>query len=144
MAFLIDIQAKIQEGKGAGYTCWAKVFNLKQMAHTMLFMQEHGIKSYEELHEKVSILSQKQDVLLASVKDDEDRLSEIAVMKTHIINYAKARDIFAEYKASGYNWEFFEKHRDLLMPRRVAKEAFDEFKKIYGKDVPIQMVVVLK
>lgn len=61
-------------------------------------------------------------------------------MKTHIINYAKARDVFAEYKDSGYNREFFEKHRDLLMSRRVAKEAFDEFIKIYGIDVPIPKV----
>lgn len=67
-------------------------------------------------------------------------MSEITVMKTHIINYAKARDVFAEYKDSGYNREFFEKHRDLLMSRRVAKEAFDEFIKIYGIDVPIPKV----
>ena len=32
---LVDIQAKLQAGKGAGYARWAKVFNLKQMAQTM-------------------------------------------------------------------------------------------------------------
>ena len=32
---LVDIQAKLQTGKGAGYARWAKVFNLKQMAQTM-------------------------------------------------------------------------------------------------------------
>ncbi len=140
MAFLIDIQAKIQAGKGAGYTRWAKVFNLKQMAQAMLFMQEHGISSYEELHEKASNLTKTQDELLESVKADEDRLSEIAVLKTHIVNYAKAKDVFAEYKASGYNQEFFEAHRDLLLPRRAAKEAFDEYKKIHGKDSTIPRV----
>ena len=31
---LVDIQAKLQAGKGAGYARWAKVFNLKQMAQT--------------------------------------------------------------------------------------------------------------
>lgn len=54
MSFLIDIQAKIQAGKGGGYTRWAKMFNLKQMAQAMLFMQEHGISSYEELYEKAA------------------------------------------------------------------------------------------
>lgn len=28
---LVDIQAKLQAGKGAGYARWAKVFNLKQI-----------------------------------------------------------------------------------------------------------------
>ena len=32
---LIDIQAKLDAGKGAGYERWAKVYNLKQMAQTM-------------------------------------------------------------------------------------------------------------
>lgn len=31
---LVDIQAKLQAGKGAGYARWASVFNLKQMAQT--------------------------------------------------------------------------------------------------------------
>ncbi len=140
MAFLIDIQAKIQEGKGAGYKSWAKVFNLKQMAHAMLFMQEHGICSYEELHEKASTMSKRQDALLESVKTDEACLSEIAVMKTHVINYAKAKDVFTEYKASGYNQDFFEKHSDLLLPRKAAREAFDEYKKVHGKDSQLPKV----
>lgn len=42
----------MQAGKGAGYARWAKVFNLKQMAKAMMFMEEHGIKSYAELKEK--------------------------------------------------------------------------------------------
>ena len=32
LSFLIDVRAKMQAGKGAGYARWAKVFNLKQMA----------------------------------------------------------------------------------------------------------------
>ena len=36
---LVDIQAKLQAGKGAGYARWAKVFNLKQMAQTV----KHGL-----------------------------------------------------------------------------------------------------
>ena len=39
---LIDIQAKLAEGKGAGYEHWAKKFNLKAMAQTLLLLQEKG------------------------------------------------------------------------------------------------------
>ena len=37
---LVDIQAKLQAGKGAGYARWAKVFNLKQMAQTVNYLSE--------------------------------------------------------------------------------------------------------
>ena len=110
------------------------------MAQAMLFMYEYGMESYTELHEKASNLSKHQDELLALIKADEDRIAEIAVMKKHIINYAKAKEVFAKYKASGYNQDFFDKHSDLLLPRRAAKEAFDEYKKIHGKDAQLPKV----
>ena len=49
---LVDIQAKLQAGKGAGYTRWAKVFNLKQMAQTMNYLSENNLLEYALLEEK--------------------------------------------------------------------------------------------
>ena len=95
LSFLIDVRAKMQAGKGAGYARWAKVFNLKQMAKAMMFMEEHGIKSYAELKEKADGISEKCDALLESVKVDEARMSEVSVLRKHLINYAKTKDVFA-------------------------------------------------
>lgn len=134
LSFLIDVRAKMQEGKGAGYARWAKVFNLKQMAKAMMFMEEHGIKSYAELKEKADGISEKCDALLESVKADEARMSEVSVLRKHLINYAKTKDVFAAYKASGYNREFYEAHRDMLALRSAAKKAFDAYKKENGSD----------
>ena len=86
LQFLIDIQAKIQEGKGGGYTRWASVFNLKQMAQAMMFLKEHEIESYEDLAQKTAAYTERRDSLLESVKADETRLQEIAVLKMHIVN----------------------------------------------------------
>ena len=134
LSFLIDVRAKMQAGKGAGYARWAKVFNLKQMAKAMMFMEEHGIKSYAELKEKADGISEKCDALLESVKADEARMSEVSVLRKHLINYAKTKDVFAAYKASGYNREFYETHRDSLALRSAAKKAFDAYKKENGSD----------
>jgi hypothetical protein len=49
ISLLVDIQAKLQAGKGVGYERWAKVFNLKQMAKTIAFLEENKIENYEEL-----------------------------------------------------------------------------------------------
>ena len=45
---LVDIQAKLQAGKGAGYARWAKVFNLKQMAQTMNYLSENNLLERSE------------------------------------------------------------------------------------------------
>lgn len=52
ISLIIDIQTKLSEGKGIGYERWAKVFNLKQMANTLNFLQENDIHDYEALVEK--------------------------------------------------------------------------------------------
>jgi hypothetical protein len=49
---LIDIQQKIQEGKGEAYEHWARIYNLKQAAKTLIYLKECGIDSYDELLRK--------------------------------------------------------------------------------------------
>lgn len=77
------------------------------------------------------------DGMLASIKADEARLVEIKVMMTHLQNYNKAKNVFAEYRASGYSRKYYEKHRDVLALRQAAKQAFDEYVKEHGKDTPL-------
>jgi hypothetical protein len=57
-------------------------------------------------------------------------MAEIKSLRQHIFNYSKSQDVFVQYKASGYSKEFFETHRDVLLLRNAAKEAF---KKVDGK-----------
>lgn len=134
LSFLIDIRAKMQEGKGTGYAGWAKAFNLKQMAKALMFMEEHGIKSYEELTEKADGILEQREQLLTSIKSDEVRLQEIQIMIKHLLNYRKSQDVFQAYKASGYSRKFYEEHRDVLTLRSAVKKAFDAYKQRYGQD----------
>ena len=84
---LVDIQAKLQAGKGAGYARWAKVFNLKQMAQTVNFLTEHRLLDYAELAEKAAAATAHHNELSAQIKAAEKRMAEIAVLRTHIVNY---------------------------------------------------------
>src|SRR5699024_2018962 len=65
---LVDIQAKLQAGKGAGYARWAKVFNLKQMAQTVNFLTEHHLLDYTELEEKAVAATAHHNELSAQIK----------------------------------------------------------------------------
>lgn len=121
---LIDIQKKLQEGKGGGYQRWAKVFNVKQTAKTILFLQERDIYDYESLKQITDSAADRMTELGASIKEKEKRLGEIRALKTHIINYAKTRDVYMEYRKSGYSKKFFEAHREELALHKAAKEAF--------------------
>ena len=123
---LVDIQAKLQAGKGAGYARWAKVFNLKQMAQTVNFLTEHQLLDYAELAEKAAAATAHHNELSAQIKAAEKRMAEIAVLRTHIVNYAKTRETYVAYRKAGYSRKFREEHEQEILLHQAAKNAFDE------------------
>ena len=123
---LVDIQAKLQAGKGAGYARWAKVFNLKQMAQTMNFLTEHNLLEYAELAEKASAATAHHNELSAQIKAAEKRMAEIAVLRTHIVNYAKTREVYVAYRKAGYSRKFRDEHESEILLHQAAKNAFDD------------------
>ena len=123
---LVDIQKKLQEGKGAGYERWAKTFNLKQMAQTMNYLTEHGLLEYAALEEKTSSVTGRNRELSDQIKAAEKRMAEIAVLRTHIINYSKTRDVYTAYKRSGYSKKFLAEHEAEIAIHKAAKKAFDK------------------
>lgn len=126
ISLLVDIQAKLRQGKGAGYESWAKVFNLKQMASTMNFLSEHGISSREALAAMTDTAVKRHAELSDKIKAAEKRMAEIAVLKTHIINYSKTRDVYVAYRKSGYSKKYFAAHEQEIQLHKAAKKAFDE------------------
>ena len=123
---LVDIQGKMAEGKSVGYKKWATKFNLKEMSKTLLFLQEQKIGSAEELRERAAAATERYHAMGDSIKAAEARLTQIAVLKTHIINYAKPRPAYDAYRKSGYSKKFLEVHREEITLHKAAKAAFDE------------------
>ena len=122
---LVDIDARLQV-KGIGYQRWATVYNLKQMAQTMIFLREHGIEDIDQLREKTKQSTERFDQLDEKIKMAEKRLVEIASLKKHIINYAKTKDVYVDYRKSGYSRKFYESHREAITLHKAAKDAFNE------------------
>ena len=123
---LVDIQAKLAEGKGGGYERWAKKYNLKEMSKTLIFLQEQKIGSADELKERADAALSRYHKLGDSIKAAEKRMAEIAVLKAHIINYAKTRPVYDAYRKAGYSKKFLEEHRTEITLHKAAKAAFDE------------------
>ncbi|MDD3231416.1 MAG: relaxase/mobilization nuclease, partial [Oscillospiraceae bacterium] len=104
---------------------WSKVSNIKQMAQTVLFIEDHDL-DFDALSAKADAASTRFNDLSAQVKAAEKRMAEIAVLKTHIINYSKTRDVYAGYKAAGYAKKYLAEHESDIIIHKAAKKAFDE------------------
>lgn len=141
-SLLIDIQSKIQQGKGAGYERWAKVFNLKQAAQTLIYLQEHGVDSYDELREKTAAATGRFNDLSSLIKSLEAEMKTNAELQKHIIGYTKTRQTYVEYRKAGYSKKFREVHEADILLHQTAKKVFDEFG--YGKNKKLPTVKTLR
>ena len=128
-SLLVDIEAKIREGKGIGYEKWAKTFNLQQSAKALLYLQESGIDSWEKLYEKEAEANDRFHELQEAIRTREARLKELGSLKKSIVEYSKTRAVYEAYRKAGYSEKFFEAHRAEITIHRAAKKSFDEYKK---------------
>lgn len=126
LSLLIDIQEKIREGKGGGYTHWAKVFNVKQMAQTILYLQENEFESFEQLDVATNEIIKRFHEVSEELKHLEKKLGYSKELKKQIINYSKTRDIYVEYRKAGYSKKFLKEHREEIQMHKAAKESFDK------------------
>ena len=125
---LIDIEAKLAEGKGPGYEKWAKKHNLKQMAQTVAYLQDHDLMDYETLADKAASASDRYRKISEEIKSAEQRMAEIAVMEKQIINYAQTREVYVAYRKAGYSKKFLSEHERDIAIHKAAKQFFEEQK----------------
>jgi len=138
----ISVQSKIQEGKGPGYEHWARIFNLREAAKTLLFLQDNGIDSYDDLVEKTNSVSAGFSERLDKIKDIDNRLKEISELQKQIGTFGKTRDTYSKYQASGWDKDFYESQRADITLHRAAKKYFNDLG--YGKNKKLPKMPELK
>ena len=121
---LIDIQAKLAAGKGAGYERWAKVFNLKQLSKSLALLSEHGVSTEADLTQRIIELQSQYSETLEVVKDLDNRISENRELSRHVSAYIQNRKFAQQAKTAKNPETFQEQHRAELTAYRAAAAYF--------------------
>ena len=121
---LIDIQAKLAAGKGTGYERWAKKYNLKAMAQTLILLQEKDLLNEDALNQRIAELETKYHDALAVVKDLEGRMKFSKELRYHIAAYTSTKSVAQQLKTAKRSALFEEQHRAELTAYRVAGAYF--------------------
>ena len=124
LAKLIDIQAKLTEGKGIGYERWAKKFNLKAMSQTLILLQEKDLLNEDDLNQRIAELETKYHDSLAVVKDLEGRMKFNKELRYHVAAYTSTKGIVQQFNTAKRPAVFEEQHRAELTAYRAAAAYF--------------------
>ena len=121
---LVNIQAKLKQGKGIGYERWAKKHNLKAMSQTLILLQEKGLLNEDALDQRIAELETKYHDTLAVVKDIEGRMKTNKELRYQVAAYASTKIITQQLKAAKRPAAFEEQHRAELTAYRAAAAYF--------------------
>ena len=121
---IIDIQERMKNGKGPAYERWTKIYNLKQMAAALQYLQENNLLEYGQLEKKANELTDRFHALSDRIKTVETAMSRNAELKAAMVDYAKTRPVFEGYKAARYSKKYLAEHEADIQIHRAAKETF--------------------
>ena len=121
---LVNIQAKLKQGKGIGYERWAKKHNLKAMSQTLILLQEKGLLNEDALNLRIAELETKYHDSLAVVKDLEGRMKFNKDLRYHVAAYTSTKGIVQQFNTAKRPVAFEEQHRAELTAYRAAADYF--------------------
>ena len=122
---LIDVQNSIKAQNSPGYERWSKLFNLKQAAKTLLFLQDNDLDDIEKLAEAAQKAKDDFNGVQTRINAIDSRLKEIPPMQKHIGAYVKTKDIYAEYKRRKFSKKFYAENAKAIDDCKAAKAFFD-------------------
>ncbi|WP_242699613.1 relaxase/mobilization nuclease domain-containing protein [Faecalibacterium sp. Marseille-P9590] len=121
---LVDIQAKLKQGKGIGYERWGKKHNLKAMAQTLILLQEKGLLNGAALNQRIEELQTQYDSAKKVVLDLDARMKSTCKLLEQVAAYNNTKKIAQQLKAAKRPTAFEEQHRAELTAYRAAVAYF--------------------
>ena len=111
--------------KGPAYERWAKVYNLKQMAAALQYLQEHHLTDYAALTARTEAAVDHFHKLSDELRTTEEALSKTSELMAATVDYAKTRPVFDGYKAARYSKKYLAQHEAELATYRAAKDTMN-------------------
>lgn len=128
LRLVTDLQTNVKAMQNQAYARKVKIGNLQQMANTLIYIQDHGYDTREDLKKQASDIQVKME-------EAQDQLSELSSkMKTlntqihYTGQYFASKSVYAEFLKSRNKKEFRQGHSSEI---RSYEEARDWLKTFY-------------
>ena len=134
LRLVIDLQTCIKAQQSEAYAQKVKLSNLKQMAQTVAYIQEHGYDSLEDFHTALDQASDQTSAARKSLKDTEQQLKDVNEQIHFTGQYLAYKDLYAQYRKSHNRNKFYEEHKAELSLYETALRVLKE--KSNGQKLP--------
>ena len=126
LRLVIDLQTCIKAQQSEAYAQKVKLSNLKLMAQTVAYIQEHGYDSLDDFHAALDQASDQTSASRKSLKDTEQQLKGVNEQIHFTGQYLAYKNVYADYRKSRNKENFYEEHRAELSLYDTALRTLKE------------------
>ena len=126
LRLVIDLQTCIKAQQSEAYAQKVKLTNLKQMAQTVAYIQEHGYDSLDDFHATLDQASDQTSASRKSLKDTEQQLKDVNEQIHFTGQYLAYKNVYADYRKSRNKEKFYEEHQAELSLYDAALRTLKE------------------
>ena len=134
LRLVIDLQTCIKAQQSEAYAQKVKLSNLKQMAQTVAYIQEHSYDSLEDFHTALDQASDQTSAARKFLKDTEQQLKDVNEQIHFTGQYLAYKNVYVNYRKSRNKDKFYEEHRAELSLYDTALRTLKE--KSAGNKLP--------
>ena len=134
LRLVIDLQTCIKAQQSEAYAQKVKLTNLKQMAQTVAYIQEHGYDTRADFNVALADAENQTSLARKKMKDTEQQLKNVNEQIHFTGQYLAYKDLYAQYRKSHNRNKFYEKHKAELSLYETALRVLKE--KSNGQKLP--------
>ena len=134
LRLVTDLQHCIKAQQSQAYAQKVKLSNLKMMAQTVAYVQEHGFQSKADLDAALSDASAQSTDARNTLKSTEDTLKNVNEQIHYTGQYLANKSIYSDYRKSRNKEKFYDDHRAELTLYESALRILKE--KSQGNKLP--------
>lgn len=134
LRLVTDLQHCIKAQQSQAYAQKIKLSNLKMMAQTVAYVQEHGFQSKADLDAALSDASAQSTDARNTLKSTENTLKNVNEQIHYTGQYLANKSIYSDYRKSRHKEKFYDDHRAELTLYESALRILKE--KSQGNKLP--------
>ena len=134
LRLVIDLQTCIKAQQSEAYAQKVKLTNLKQMAQTVAYIQEHGYDTRADFNAALTNAESQTSLARKKMKDTEQQLKNVNEQIHFTGQYLAYKDLYAQYRRSHNRNKFYEEHKAELSLYETALRVLKE--KSNGQKLP--------
>ena len=140
LRLVVDLQACVKAQQNAAYANKVKLSNLKEMAKTVAYVQEHGYNTRDSLEDSFSEIKSHASISRKELKSVEDNLRKVNEQIHYTGQYLANKSVYQKFVKAKNKGQFRQEH-----PTEIALyEAARKFLKGQSADGKLTSMKLLK